>query len=219
MMKLSYNNTKLQLIITLILFVFQLSCEQTNNWIDYNEIDVVRTPRDSTFYFNGKLFNGMIKKFDKNGNKIVEFNVKNGELNANYIEFYSNGNIKLKSNYFSGKLNGEYISYFKNKNINEETYYKEGLIDGKRKTYWLNGSIKEISELKLGALKGECIFYYSNSNIRKKILFDNYGNRDGVWIDYFQNGNIKSKIEYKSGVIINSLQKYDVNGNFLKTSN
>ena len=49
--------------------------------------------------------------------------LKNGKLNANYIEFYINGNIKLKSNYFSGKLDGEYISYFKNKNINEETYY------------------------------------------------------------------------------------------------
>jgi antitoxin component YwqK of YwqJK toxin-antitoxin module len=50
-------------------------------------------------------------------------------------------------------------------------------------------------------------------------LFDKYGNRDGVWLDYFQNGNIKSKIEYKSGVIINPLQKYDVNGNLLKTLN
>lgn len=218
-MNIIYSYTKLQLIITLILFVLQLSCEQKNDWSDYNEIDVVRTPRDSTFYLNGKLFDGIIKKFDKKGNQILEFNVNNGKLNGSYIELYINGNIKLKSNYFAGKLDGDYISYFRNKNISEETFYKQGLIDGRRKTYWLNGSLKELSELKLGALKGECIFYYSNSNPRKKILFDEYGNRDGVWLDYFQNGNIKSKIEYKSGVIIKPLKKYDVNGNLLKTSN
>ena len=70
MIKIFYTHTKLQLIITLILMVFQLSCEQKNNWFDYNEIDVVRTHRDSTYYINGKLLNGMIKKFDKKGNKI-----------------------------------------------------------------------------------------------------------------------------------------------------
>ena len=48
-MNIIYSYTKLQLIITLILFVFQLSCEQTNIWIDYNEIDVVRTQEIQPF--------------------------------------------------------------------------------------------------------------------------------------------------------------------------
>ena len=56
-------------------------------------------------------------------------------------------------------------------------------------------------------------------NQEKKILFDEYGNRDGVWFDYFQNGNIKSEIEYKSGVIVKPMRKYDVNGNLLKEYN
>ena len=218
-MKIFTANAKLNLIITLILVVVQFSCEQKVDWIDYKELEIVRTPRDTTFYYNGKLLNGTIKKFDNQDNQILEFNVKNGILSGNYIVFYNNGNVKLKSNYNRGKLDGKYISYFINKNINQETYYKDGLINGQRKTYWLNGSIKELSELKLGALKGECIFYYSNSQPRKKILFDEYGNRDGVWLDYFQNGNIKSKIEYKSGVIISPMLKYDVNGNLLKEYN
>ena len=81
-------------------------------------------------------------------------------------------------------MDGNYISYFNNQNINQETNYKEGLINGERKTYWLNGSIKESSKLRLGVITGECLFYYSNSNPRKKIMFDEFGNRDGVWIDY-----------------------------------
>ena len=39
-----------------------------------------RTHRDSTYYINGKLLNGMMKKFDKKGNKILEFNVKEWKI-------------------------------------------------------------------------------------------------------------------------------------------
>ena len=218
-MKIFTVEIKFNLIVVVIFVLMHFSCEQKISWLDYKELDIVRTSRDTTYYYDGELLNGMVKKFDYKGNCILEFNVKNGILNGNFIEFYIDGNVKLKSNYNRGKLDGKYISYFINKNINQETYYKDGLINGQRKTYWLNGSIKELSELKLGALKGECIFYYSNSQPRKKILFDKYGNRDGVWLDYFQNGNIKSEIEYKSGVIVSPMRKYDVNGNLLKESN
>ena len=218
-MKRFKGEIRLQLIKTLFFFVMLLSCEENNDWFDYKEIDVVRTTRDSTYYIKGRLLNGLVKKFDKKGNHILEFSVMNGILSGNYIEFYDNGNVKLKSNYKKGKLDGKFISYFLNNNINEETNYKEGLINGNRKTYWLNGSVKELSRLKLGALKGECIFYFSNSKPRKKIFFVEYGNRDGVWLDYFQNGNIKTEIEYKSGVIISPMRKYDVNGNLLNNFN
>ena len=100
------------------------SCEQKINWIDYKEIDIVRTSRDTTYYYDGELLNGKIKKFDDKGNCKLEFNVKNGILNGNFIEYYNDGNVKLKSNYNRGKLDGKYISYFINKNINQETYYK-----------------------------------------------------------------------------------------------
>ena len=59
------------------------------------------------------------------------------------------------------------------------------------------------------------MFFYSNSNKRKKILFDQFGNRDGIWKDYYPNGKIKSEIEYKSGVIISTTKKYDLNGKIL----
>ena len=114
----------------LFLCLIQFSCKHKNGWVDYKEIDIVRTSRDTTFFYGGKLFDGKIKKFDKNGNQLLDFNIKKGKLSGNYIEYYNNGNVKLKTNYHRGKLDGNYISYFNNQNINQETNYKEGLING-----------------------------------------------------------------------------------------
>jgi uncharacterized protein len=200
------------------LLIFQFSCNNNSDWVEYDKIEIVRSTRDSTYYLDGKHFEGKIKKINKDGFESTIFNVKNGILNGAYFEFFNNGNSKIKSSYKGGKLEGKFISYYENKNIKEETNFNQGLINGNRKLYWSNGSIKELSILKFGVLTGECLFYYSNSNLRKKILFDNYGNRDGVWLDYYQNGYIKNEIEYKSGKIIVPMKKYDRNGNLLKTS-
>ena len=91
-----------------------------------------------------------------------------------------------------------------------------GLINGERKSYWINGAIKQSSFFKSGVLYGESNFYYSSSQLRKKISFDLYGNRDGVWLEYYSNGKIKEKIEYESGIISVPIIKYDINGEIIK---
>jgi len=215
MMKIHTSYFKNLFYILLFLNLIHFSCKKNDNWVDYNKVEIVRSSRDSTFYLKGKLYDGEIKKINKKGDVIFNFNVKNGRLNGHYSELFDNGNLKISSNYLEGKLNGKFISYYKNKKINEETFYINGLINGSRKLYWSNGSLKESSKLKLGVITGECLFYYSNSNMRKKILFDQYGNRDGIWKDYYPNGKVKSEIEYKSGDIISPARKYDLNGKLL----
>ncbi len=92
-----------------------------------------------------------------------------------------------------------------------------GLINGrKKKLLGLMGAIKQSSFFKSGVLSGESNFYYSSSQLRKKISFDLYGNRDGVWLEYYSNGKIKEKIEYESGIITFPIIKYDINGEIIK---
>ena len=124
MINTSTNYFKNSFCILLFLTLINSSCKKNNDWVNYNEIEIVRSSRDSTFYFRGKLFDGEIKKFDKQGNIMLNFNVKDGRLNGRYFEIHNNGNLKINTNYDEGKLNGEFISYFQNKNVKEQTYYR-----------------------------------------------------------------------------------------------
>jgi antitoxin component YwqK of YwqJK toxin-antitoxin module len=58
-------------------------------------------------------------------------------------------------------------------------------------------------------------FYHSNGNLRKIISFDANGNRDGDWMDYHPNGKIKQKISFQSGKIIDSLVRYNLEGEII----
>jgi len=77
--------------------------------------------------------------------------------------------------------------------------------------------VKEENEFNRGVLTGVSNFYYSNGQLRKTIAFDFNGNRDGDWLDYHPNGKIKQKVSYKSGKIIDSLIRYNVEGEIVKT--
>ncbi len=201
--------------VLIIILVF-FSCKADHSWKNIDEIDIVRTPRDSTYFFDSKPFNGIIKKLSPSNKQILIFNTIKGKLNGVFTEYYSNGNKKIERNYKNGILNGKYISYYNN-NMQKEIYnYDMGLINGERKSYWINGAIKQSSFFKSGVLSGESNFYYSSSQLRKKISFDLYGNRDGVWLDYYSNGKIKEKIEYESGIITVPIIKYDINGEIIK---
>lgn len=200
----------------LIIITIIFSCKDDHSWKNLNQIDVVRTPNDSTYFFKSKLYNGAIKKLSSSNIEILAFNITGGKLNGMYTEYYINGNKKIQSNYSNGVLNGKYVSYFENNKIKESFNYDMGLFNGERISYWINGEIKQSSFFKSGVLYGETNFYYSSSQLRKRISFDLYGNRDGLWLDYYSNGKIKEKIEYKSGIIIDSLSKYDINGKIIR---
>lgn len=210
------NYFKIVIFTTLCLLVIQFSCNKQVKWQNYDELEVVRTSRDSSYYFNGKLHEGLIKKLDENGQVFVKFSTKKGKLNGNYTKFYVSGNYHTKANYLNGELHGEFKTFFDNNILKEKIQYTKGLINGKRILYWQNGSIKESSILRSGVLTGECLFYYSNSNLRKKISFNEFGNRQGEWIDFFSNGNIKQKVIYSNGNILDPILKYDINGNPIK---
>jgi len=209
---IKYNLYSKILIIILVFF----SCKADHSWKNIDQIDVVRTPRDSTYLFNSNPYSGTIKKINSSNIKILVFNTIKGKLNGVFTEYYLNGNKKIERNYKNGTLNGKYTSYFKNSQEKENYNYDMGLINGERKSYWINGAIKQSSFFKSGVLFGESNFYYSSSQLRKKISFDLYGNRDGVWLEYYSNGKIKEKIEYESGIITVPIIKYDINGEIIK---
>lgn len=165
------------------------------------------------YLFKEKPYTGQVKKINNQGVVIESFFVKEGKLNGEYSIYFPSGEkLKLIRNYSGGLLQGSWVSFFENGQKKEQTNYDKGYMQGVRKSYWNNGLVKEQNEFDQGVLTGVSNFYYSNGQLRKTIAFDFNGNRDGVWLDYFPNGKIKQKISYKSGKIIDSLIRYNIEG-------
>ncbi len=186
------------------IYLILFSCTDRSNVVSYNEIDIVRTSRDSSYLKDGLLYTGQIKKIIDN-KELLSFSVIDGKIDGKYIEYYPGGLIKNISNYKNGILDGKYNSYYQNNLLMEEYQYKNGLMEGKRILYWTNGNLKEKNFLRKGAITGVSEFYYSNGNPRKIISFDIYGRRDGEWVDYYFDGKIKLKVVYNSGKLLDSL--------------
>ena len=184
----------------LILF----SCINRLEVVSIDEIEIMRTSRDSTYFKDGSLFTGQIIKIvdDK---ELLSFSVNRGKIDGQYIEYYTSGSKKNISNYKNGILDWSYTNYYDNEKLMEESHYKNGLMEGNRILRWANGNVKEKNFLKKGAITGVSEFYYSNGNRRKVISFDNYNRRDGEWIDYRLDGKIKLKVVYESGKFLDSI--------------
>ena len=194
------NRNLLTFLLCLILF----SCADRLDVISYSEVDIIRTSRDSTYFKNGTLINGLVKKI-QDDKEILSFSVKEGKIDGLYVEYYSSGSIKSLSNFKNGILDGKYSKFYQNDLLMEEFHYKNGLMQGERILNWRNGNLKEKNFFKRGAMTGASEFYFSNGNPRKIIYFDVNGRRDGEWIDYDSDGKLKLKVVYKSGIIIDSI--------------
>jgi antitoxin component YwqK of YwqJK toxin-antitoxin module len=199
-----------------LIFLFIVNaCSNKSSFVPLEKLKLVKTSRDSTYFMDQKPFSGVVKHIDDKGVIKESFFVLNGRLNGQYQKFYASGNLKLVCNYQLGILQGPWISYYENNQISESINYNNGYMQGQRKSFWINGLVKEENEFKRGILSGISNFYYSDGQLRKTIAFDFNGNRDGSWVDFYPNGIIKQKISYKSGEIIDSLARYNINGEII----
>ena len=190
--------------LTCILGLILFSCTNGLEAVSIDEIEIIRTSRDSTYFKDGSPFTGQIIKI-VDDNELLSFSVNRGKIDGQYIEYYTSGSKKNISNYKNGILDGSYTIYYDNEKLMEESHYKNGLMEGKRILLWANGNVKEKNFLKKGAITGVSEFYYSNGNRRKVISFDTYNRRDGEWIDYHLDGKIKLKVVYESGKFLDSI--------------
>jgi antitoxin component YwqK of YwqJK toxin-antitoxin module len=175
----------------LLILILLISCETENKSIGIDKLIVNRTSRDSTYFLKDKPFTGEVHEINHLGNKIKSFSVIEGKLSGNYEEFFKNGDIKLYVEMNSGIKNGEYKSFYENGKLKEFMVYENNLLNGKRISYWVNGLKKEENNFVNGAMRGENIFYYSNGAVRRRIFFDDEGNRSGKWVEFDRNGKLK----------------------------
>jgi hypothetical protein len=78
--------------------------------------DELRNQLDSTGCLKNGYYHGPYRSWYRNGNKYVECNYLDGELNGIYRHWYESGNKKVESNYLNGKLHGVFTNWYENGN-------------------------------------------------------------------------------------------------------
>ena len=121
---------------------------------------------------NGKWIQ-FYKKNDSIPAKIFE--LKNGNLNGQYRQYYENGQLELVENYDNENITDLGIHYFKNGRIRDSVKYK---LDTARNGYIFSNKIFMKS-------------FYENGNLRKLENYDSTGVKNGKWTEYYENGRIK----------------------------
>ncbi|MFD0964287.1 toxin-antitoxin system YwqK family antitoxin [Pseudofulvibacter geojedonensis] len=180
--------------------------------------------------------NGIKTIYWKGTNKIKAiYDLKNGELNGDYKNFYESGNLKMTGAYQNGNRNGAFKFYYDNGNTKEEAHYINDKGNGLFKQYYENGDLEVEYYLKQGKLNGKLTRYENNQKkFTKQFLNDDLEgdyeeyiyNKEGILSVILRGRYIKDKREgkwnyysldkdKKETVIISKNYKGDIlDGNF-----
>lgn len=102
-------------------------------------------------------------------------------------EYYDNGNNKIEYNYSNGKKNGVQKKWYSNGQLLIKYNYDNGKLDGLQKKWYENGQLQ------------------SESNYYRDVL-------NGVSKYWYSNGQLKFVKVYENGILIETLETYDING-------
>jgi len=152
--------------ITLYAFTF-FSCSSFNN--KKLHIKEVAKAANGKFYYDGKLFNGVLFDIFSNNEKKVEFKVKNGLYDGSYIEWNDKGDTIVIGNYSNGKKNGHFETRQLTQKFSYESDINTIVFDENYVNGILNGPYKSRTTKSNGFWIEEVKGNYKN------------GNKVGVW--------------------------------------
>jgi len=134
--------------------------------------------KDGLIYKIGekKPFTGIVK--GKANKKVVEYEVKNGLKDGEFILYFTNGNVEIKGKIVDGENEGEWNYYYANKLLQSQGGFKNDLVDGKWVWYFPNGNLKEEGKYVDGKREGEWLSYNDGGGLYIKRYF-----KDNVMTD------------------------------------
>lgn len=133
-------------IILVLAVLFMLSCNKTE------EVIASRYPNGTTlkieYYQNIDGKKELVKetRFYPNGQKEIEYELRNGKRNGLFQQWYATGEKWIVENYKDDIKNGDFTIYYSNGNINYTGEYLEGRPTGTWIFYDESGSM--VSEKK-----------------------------------------------------------------------
>jgi len=125
-----------------------------------------------------KPFTGKVK--GKADNNTIEYEVKDGLKDGDFILYFPNGNIEMKGKIVDGENEGEWNYYYPNRLLESQGKFKDDLVDGKWVWYFPDGNLKE---------EGKYV----------------EGKREGEWLSYNDGGGLYIRRYFKDNVLTDSV--------------
>ena len=125
-----------------------------------------------------KPFTGKVK--GKANNKTIQYEVKNGLKDGEFILYFPNGTVQIKGNMIKNKNEGEWSYYYSDKTLESRGDFKDDLANGTWVWYFHNGNLKEEGK-------------YTD------------GEREGEWRSFNDDGSLYIKRYFKDNVLVDSV--------------
>lgn len=170
------KNISQYVVIVILISIAIISCDQKNQ----NEIDQPLVLKDGLLYKDSTEttpFTGRHKS--KVMDKIIEYEVKDGIKNGDFILYFTNGKIEMKGKIVNDKNEGEW------------------------KYYLPDGTLQTVGIFKNDEPDSVWTWYYQDGKIFEQGVFKN-GVRIGEWKTFDQYGKLRVSRKFNNGEIVDS---------------
>jgi antitoxin component YwqK of YwqJK toxin-antitoxin module len=175
------------------------------------------------YYKTGKLYfqtplksinpdvytDGEIKYFAENGDKLMELNYQNGQLNGHASYYFPDGKLQTIGNYTDGIKSGVWKLWDQAGNYGIGTYFNDKQ-HGKWTFYDVNGNIKSEGKFHNGIQSGIWSEYRESGEIAEGSYVN--GLPDGTWVCQYKNQKPCFIGGYKKGIKEGFWKEWDMLG-------
>ena len=157
----------------------------------------IRSPEGIILKTTGKVPDGSVEEFSRDGKLMAVSNYKNGKLEGIGKEYYPSGELLEEILYANDKREGISKKYYKSGKILAERYFKDGLLEDLTTMYYESGKLFVEMHYKGNKLDGESKIYYENGIIKSIETYEN--NKKIRLRSYDQQGKLLGDVDLRSG--------------------
>jgi len=129
------------------------------------------------------------KEYYPDGTIKSEVTMRHGKKNGSATYYFPNGNKELEMNYSDNQLDGVYEKFDIESNRLESTEYAGGKKNGKSATFYTNGKTATVAFFENDIISGEYREYHPNGQLKVKGQYTD-GLYDGDW-EYYEADGIR----------------------------
>jgi antitoxin component YwqK of YwqJK toxin-antitoxin module len=120
-----------------------------------NDSDPGYSIKNGLFYFKGKKFSGILKKYHAKVNMVAYTSVYQGKRHGPYSSYYDTGALFETKQYKHNRVTGRHYIYWKNGNLKADNWYYNGRMEGTQKKWYADGTPFYVFNYKNGKREGK----------------------------------------------------------------
>lgn len=161
-------------------------------------------------YINNEI-EGLHKTFYKSGKLKIVKNYEKGVLQGEYNSFYESGTKHIKYNYIDGNIEGDWVSYYETGTVKQTQFFLKNNLEGFVKDYNKWGKLNFVQKYENDIRLSDESFYDSGKT--EKIWTYKGGKLNGTSKMFYESGEVKNVWNYLNGKLNGKSFTFFRNGN------